>query len=150
MKKLISLAVALMMLLGVVATAEEAVRVDFGKTFSIARPAGLEVIELTEDDAQEGMVYAATSDELEMYVWSFPIDARSKDELYDEYRTDDFLENVEVKTIEGVEYLQYNTEEEMGAVFICSDGQYYEFVFYCVTDDAMAAAQSALDSIKPL
>lgn len=146
MKKLLALVLVLMMGLAAVASAQEDVRVDIGNQFSIARPESLEVVELTADDAVEGMVYAASNDELEMYVWLCETED-TKDELYDMFRQDDFLENVEVKAGGPIEYLEYRSEEEVGAVFMLEDGQYYEVVFYCVTDDAMAQAEAALSSL---
>lgn len=150
MKKLIALAIVLMLALGACALAEEDVLVEIGGVFSIARPAGLEVLELTEDDAGEGMVYAATNDELEMYVRLCDNEGGSKEALYASYQEDDYLDEVTTGNAGGIEYLLYKSDQELGVVFILGGEQYYEILFFCVTDEAAALAQAAVGSLSLL
>ena len=146
-KKLFPFVLAVILMLGALSVrAEETV--VLGGSFSFVRPDALEVVELTEDDTAEGMVYAATSDELEMYVWAFEMEEMSSDELYDMYREDEWLTGVKVETVGGVETLTYSIDEEgLGATIIGGDGKYYELMFYCLTDDAATQAQAILQSL---
>ncbi|MEA4899648.1 hypothetical protein ACH6CV_10595 [Bacillota bacterium Meth-B3] len=144
------LALALTMCFGVRAMAQEDLGVEFGGAFLLDRPASLEAQELTADDVAEGMVYAAIDDELELYVRTFATDGRTKDELYDEYRDDEFLDGVEICEQNGVEYLKYRAEGELGAVFMDGDEHFYEIVFYCVTDDALNRAGACLQTIRAI
>ena len=149
MRRIFAVLLALLLGMSACALAEEYVRIEIGDAFSVERPASLEVVELTEDDAAEGMVYAASNDELEMYIWLYDLED-SKEELYAMYQEDDFLDRVDMKTVGSIEYLEYQSENEIGAVFTIVDNQYYELVFYCETDDAMAQAQTTLASLSVL
>ncbi len=144
------LALALTMCFGVRAMAQEDLSIELGGAFLLDRPATLEVQELTADDVAEGMVYVAIDDELELYVRAFATDGRTKDELYDEYREDEFLDGVDICEQNGVEYLKYRAEGELGAVFMDGDEHFYEIVFYCVTDDALDRGEACLKTIRTL
>lgn len=146
MKKLLALVLCLSLICA--CALAESTRVEFGQTFYLMRPDDLEVVELGEDEASEDMVYAATNDELEMYVWAYDMEGLTADELYDMWREDDYLENVRVSTLGDFTYLTYEiVDEGLGAVFACGDGKYYDFIFYCQSDEALAEAQGILQSV---
>lgn len=149
MRRILILSLCLALLcVGAVA---ESLRVEFGNTFSLERPADLEVLELGEEEISEGMVYAAMNETLEMYVWALEMDGQTADELYADWQEDDYLSDVTVSTMGDTSYLTYSIEGEgLGAVVACDDGMYYDFIFYCEDDLAMEAARAILDSISPL
>lgn len=149
MKRMMTLVISMILALGLCAgaVAEEVAAVEIGGVFTLSCPTSMEVIELTEDDALENMVYAATSDELELYVYLIDTDGSTKEELYAMYQDTDSPEQVTIKTVGDIEYLEYKTDEELGAVYMISADKYYEILFYCETDDAMNAASAALQSI---
>ena len=149
MKRLLSLVLCLF-LLGSCALAEST-RVEFGETFSLMRPDDLEVVELGEEEASEDMVYAATNDEMEMYVWAYDMEELTAQELYDMWQEDEYLTNVQSLSLGDFTYLTYEIiDEGLGAVFACGDGKYYDFIFYCQTDEALAEAQAILQSIEAI
>ena len=56
-----------------------------------------------------------------------------------------------VDPIDGATYLTYEIiDEGLGAVFACGDGKYYDFIFYCQTDEALAEAQGILQSVAAI
>lgn len=150
MKKILALVLCLLML-GTCALAEST-RVEFGETFYLMRPDDLEVVELGEEEASEDMVYAATNDELEMYVWAYDMEELTAQELYEMWQEDDYLTDIQTMTLgDGATYLTYEIiDEGLGAVFACGDGKYYDFIFYCQTDEALAEAQGILQSVAAI
>lgn len=151
MKKIVCLLIVMLMSLGAMASCEELIQVDFANAFCLMRPADLEVVELNQDDASEGMVYAATNDALEMYVWMSPLDGMTAESLYEMWREDEFLSNVTVETAGTLSFLRYEIDGEgVGAVIACPDGNSYEIMFYCETEDATNTARTILDSLAAL
>lgn len=145
------LALVLILLLAATAAFADDLTVTFGQAFSLSRPAALEPIELTEEDAAESMVYAATSDELEFYVWAYDMEDMTKEELYTIYREDEWLSKVTVEAVGGAEVLSYEIEDEgIGATVVGADDKYYEMMFYCLTNDALSEARNMLASITKL
>lgn len=145
------LILALFLALLCVSAAAEPLRVEFGDTFSLLRPADLEVQELGEEDISEGLVYAAMSETLEMYVWALETDGQTADELFAEWQEDEYLSNFTVSSVGNTRCLTYEIEGEgPGALFVCDDGTYYDFIFYCEDDQAMEDAWAILNSVSPL
>ena len=148
MKKFMSVWIVMALLVCIVAFAEETIRVDFGDTFYLRRPVALETIELTPDDASEGMVYAASSDELEMWVWKYEMDGATPDDIFEEIYMDEYKTDIQENVVGAARYVTYTVEDEgVGATFICDDDSYYEFSFYCVTDEAEELARATLSSV---
>lgn len=148
MKKWLAAVLLLMICAGVCA---QGTRVEFAGTFSILKPDELEVIELGEDEFSEGMVYAAISDEMEMYAWSYDMDGLTQEDLYQMWLEDDFLDEVSLLPLGEGSYITYVMEDEgMGAVISCKDGTYYDLVFYCQDESSMSQARQILESIEAL
>ncbi|MDO4548581.1 MAG: hypothetical protein Q4D04_10810 [Clostridia bacterium] len=149
MKKALFAIFIAMTLFAIPALAE--ITVEFAGEFVITHPDDLETIELTPDDLSEGMVYCASSDDVDLYIWSGDMDGMTADELYLAWQDDEYLMNVSFRDLGSVRMLGYDIEEEgKGAVIAGVNDSYYEIICYYEyeDDDVVELARMIMDSIS--
>lgn len=151
MKKLFALMLALC-LLGSVAMADELVwtseieeaATQLGGEFHTVKegslkvwiPAVLHETELTEEDAEEGIIanFETEDGEAGIYIQYFDMEGMSLEE-YAEDRKDNDAEEIEPGTVNGLPCLAYKYDEAAVVAFALENGYILEFVCSPMTDE---------------
>lgn len=164
MKKALSLLVALMVLCSVSALAETTApaidttgwatveMADIGLSF--LRPTDLEPMELTDEDYNNGIAYAAKSDALSLVVYLWELDdATTLDAVETELAADEAYQCQRV-LIGEVDALAFETTKDDqlvdGVILMGSDGYAYQFMFMVTDEASKTLASTIMNTLAPM
>jgi len=154
MKKLLALALAMLMVLGCVRAMAQSIEdlydgvwVQFDGGFEVYMPSDWLEVELTEEDAANGYFYSACSADqsiLMMMAWAPLESAVTLNELYEILSAN---YPAEMLTVNGIGLICMGDAENNTVSFIGLDGVdlgYYSFLFAPVSDDETKAYAAAI------
>lgn len=128
---------------------------DVDGKFTATLPDGMNAVELTAEDKEDGLLIEMANDVLRFVAYYYEPDPSyipTLDEMNENYLADQqegFYASVAIEELGGTRMIVYDTGEgTLGAITILEDGTTYEFIAICEDENALENAKAVIESLQ--